>query len=216
MPAIRSRMPRVKICGVKRPEDIRAAVASGADAIGLNFVARSPRFVGNLQSAQALIAAAGTAKLLWCGVFVDATLDEIRAATETLKLDVVQLHGDESPEFAQRVKQLLNVTVWKAVRIATANDIATLPKFACDGWVLDSKVEGLHGGSGKTFDWNLVNGLKRSTQLILSGGLHPTNVADAVRCTSPDWVDVASGVESAPGVKDAALIDAFIREARRS
>ena len=210
-------MPRVKICGVKRLQDIRDAVASGTDAIGLNFVAKSPRFVGNLPSAQALITAAGKAKLLWCGVFVDAPLDEIIAAVETLKLDVVQLHGDETPEFAQSVKARLGVTVWKAMRIATAEDVESLKEFsACEGWVLDSKVEGLQGGSGRTFDWKLIKDLKRSTQLILSGGLHPKNVAEAIRLTTPDWVDVASGVECAPGVKDAALIDAFVRAAHSS
>src|SRR5471030_256892 len=103
-PAIWSSMPRVKICGVKRPEDIQAAIESGADAIGLNFVAKSPRFVGGLTAAHALMPSRSP-KLLWCGVFVNASLDEITATQETLKLDVIQLHGDESPEFAQRVKQ---------------------------------------------------------------------------------------------------------------
>ena len=208
-------MPRVKICGVKRPEDIAAVLAAGADAVGLNFVARSPRYIGDRAAAAKLIDSAHGAPLKWCGVFVDATLDEVCATAEALKLDVVQLHGDESPEFARAVKLRLGTTVWKALRIGAAADLAVLAEFDCDGWVLDSKVEGVHGGSGKTFDWSLVSKIKRATELILSGGLHPGNVAQAIQQTSPDWVDVASGVESAPGVKDAAKIRDFVLASRK-
>jgi phosphoribosylanthranilate isomerase len=213
-------MPRVKICGIKRPEDLQAVIASDADAVGLNFVKKSPRFIGDATAARALMQSAATSsaphRLLWCGVFVNSKLDEICALAETLKLDVVQLHGEESPDFAAAVKQRLGVTVWKAVRVASADDLTALSSFACDGWVLDSKVDGVHGGSGKTFDWSLLNGLKRKTQLILSGGLHPGNVADAVKRIAPDWVDVASGVESKPGLKDARLVTEFVKAARGS
>jgi phosphoribosylanthranilate isomerase len=208
-------MPRVKICGVRRPADVAAVIAAGADAIGLNFFPKSSRFVGDREAAQKLIDYADGARLEWCGVFVNASLDDVCQTAEALKLNTVQLHGDETPEFAQSVKQRLGSTkVWKALRIGSEADIAGLTAFACDGWVLDSKVDGVRGGSGKTFDWSLVSKINRTSELILSGGLHPDNVADAIRQTAPDWVDVASGVESAPGVKDAKLIAAFVAESR--
>jgi phosphoribosylanthranilate isomerase len=208
-------MPRVKICGVKRPEDLQAAIGAGADAIGLNFVARSPRYVGDANAAAKLVenAHAPTA-LLYCGVFVNASIHEIRSAVDAAQLAVIQLHGDESPQFVSEVKhEFPKLRVWKAVRIASSEDLAALDRYDCDGWVLDSKVEGVHGGSGKSFDWSLLKGLSRKIELILSGGLTPMNVAEAIRATAPEWVDVASGVESAPGIKDAKLIREFIRQA---
>jgi len=209
-------MVRVKICGVRRVEDITAAVRAGADAIGLNFVARSPRYIGGIDTALRLLGDSNPPdSLLRCGVFVNTPLEEICTAAQTLRLSVVQLHGEESPEFASDVQRAVpNAQVWKAVRISAASDLAALRNYACSGWVLDSKIEGVHGGSGKTFDWRLVKELQRSTQLILSGGLNPGNVAAAIAETAPHWVDVASGAESAPGVKDARLIQAFTQAAR--
>ena len=205
-------MPRVKICGVRRPEDLQAAIAAGADAVGLNFVARSPRFVGDAKAAAKLVRDARAPKsFLYAGVFVDATLDEIRTAVDAAQLAVLQLHGYESPQFVADVqRQFPNLRVWKAMRIATREDLDALRGYVCHGWVLDSKVEGIHGGSGKTFDWTLLNGVAWPTELILSGGLNPANVAEAIRQVKPDWVDVASGVESAPGIKDANLIKKFV------
>ena len=209
-------MPRVKICGVKRPADIAAVVKSGGDAIGLNFVTRSPRFVGGIAKAAALIRESRPPQsLLLCGVFVNAPLAEICEAAGTLRLNVIQLHGEETPQFVSDVSaRYPDVQIWKAVRVATHCDLAILKTFACHGWVLDSKVEGLHGGSGQAFDWSLLEGVNRTAQVILSGGLRPDNISAAIQQTAPDWVDVASGVESAPGEKSHELIEDFIRRAK--
>jgi phosphoribosylanthranilate isomerase len=207
----------VKICGVTRVEDARAAVRAGADALGLNFVRESPRFIGGLDQARALVRAAALAeRTAWAGVFVNPPLPDVLAAVEAAGLRIVQLHGEESPAFLRSVKDAVGpaVAVWKAFRIAAKSDLDALRQYECDACLLDARAPGVRGGSGKTFDWGLLAGVPRVRPLVLAGGLTPANVGDAVRAVRPEWVDTAGGVESAPGIKDAAALEAFIRAAR--
>jgi phosphoribosylanthranilate isomerase len=207
---------RVKVCGITRPEDARAAVAAGVDAIGLNFVRKSPRFLKSWDQARAVLAGTQPFAGLVVGLFVNATADEILAVTREVKLDAVQLHGDEPPELGDTLRQRLGLPLWKAYRIATRADVnAVLAEgWPCDALLLDARVEGAHGGTGQSFDWHLLADFPRTKPLVLAGGLTPENVGDAVCRVKPDWVDTASGVESAPGVKDAAMMQAFVAAAR--
>jgi phosphoribosylanthranilate isomerase len=206
---------RVKICGVRRVCDARTAIEAGAHAAGINCVPESPRYIGGIAAAQQLVReTAAPDDFLWVGVFVNPTREQVAAALQALPLQVVQLHGEESPEFLQRLKfDAPGIAIWKAFRIAQAADLPRFGVYACDAWVLDAKAPGQRGGAGKTFDWSLLSGLDRRTPLVLSGGLNCANVAEAVRAVVPNWVDVASGVESAPGIKDAALVRAFVKRA---
>ncbi|HEY3323975.1 MAG TPA: phosphoribosylanthranilate isomerase [Planctomycetota bacterium] len=208
---------KIKICGITRVEDSRAAIALGADAIGVNFVKESPRYIGEPANARALIEQSGPgAKILWAGVFARWTIDQIVIAVRTAGLQIVQLHGDESPEFVADIKSRLprGVSVWKAFRVATAADLEPLGNYPCDANLVDAKCAGVLGGSGQRFDWSLLKNISRQKPLVLAGGLGPDNVTEAVREVRPDWVDVASGVESKPGVKDNALVERFITAAR--
>jgi len=208
---------QIKICGIKRLQDARAAVKAGASAIGLNFVPESPRFIGSLADALHLLDEAAVRHAVrWAGVFVNPTHGQVFEAVEKLDLDIVQLHGDEDPRYVATLRRELarTVQIWKAVRVATAGDLASVPECNCDAWVVDSKVAGMHGGSGQTFDWSLLKNFRRSKPLVLSGGLNPANVGDAVKQVRAEWFDVASGVESSPGAKDAALMERFIRAAK--
>jgi phosphoribosylanthranilate isomerase len=205
-------MVHVKICGVKTPEDALACVDLGASAIGVNFVASSPRVV-DVEAARAIAAAvhASGTKAIVVGVVAGKSVDELRALVRDAGLDCLQLHGDESPADVQA----LLPHAYKAVRIATAADVDVARTFPGDHVLVDAKVEGVLGGSGAVFDWSLVRDLARERRLTLVGGLHPGNVAGAVSAVEPYCVDVASGVESSPGVKDLAKVRAFI-EATRS
>jgi phosphoribosylanthranilate isomerase len=204
---------KVKICGITRPEDACAAAQAGAAALGINFFPGSPRFAGSRNSAKRLIEESrltGTTK--WAGVFVNANEYEVLECVAELDLAIVQLHGEEPLDYLARLKNKLpaGVAVWKAFRIGSAKDLSALASFDCDAWVLDAKVSGLRGGSGKSFDWNILKGFEHRKPLVLSGGLTPANVATAIATVKPDWVDVASGVEVTPAVKSHRLIAEFI------
>ncbi|WP_338863915.1 phosphoribosylanthranilate isomerase [Myxococcus stipitatus] len=203
---------RVKVCGVTRLEDARAAWESGVDALGLNFYARSPRCV-SLETARAL---ARTRPPLGAviGVFVNASPDDIRAAVKECGLTAVQLHGDEPPEACSGY----GVPVIKALRVHGAEDVTRARAYLgvgdVAGLLLDGAAPG-YGGGGVGFDWSLVAGLSGSgVPVLVAGGLKPSNVAEAVRATRPYGVDVASGVESAPGIKDMDAVRAFVRTAK--
>ena len=208
-------MVRVKICGVKRPEDARTAAQAGAHAIGLNFVSESPRCIGYATGARRLIVQSGAhADMLWAGVFANHTESEIEKIVGDAGLQIVQLHGEETAHFAQRLRKRLGpaVHIWKAFRVSSAEDLArTTDCEICDAFVLDAKVPGVRGGSGQSFDWDLLRHVPRRRPWVLAGGLNPDNVQEAVRRVAPDWVDVASGVESSPGVKNPDAIKRFIK-----
>jgi phosphoribosylanthranilate isomerase len=210
-------MVKVKICGVTRPEDARAAVAAGADAIGINFAPESKRYIGSIERAADLIKKTDKAHAIsWAGVFVNSPGADIERAVRELSLAIVQLHGDETPQDVAALRLTLphGTMIWKVFRISGENDLAAVTQYKCDGWLLDARYEGARGGEGKSFDWNVLKGLARTTPIVLAGGLTPENVSQAVAQVRPDWVDVASGVESAPGVKAADKIERFVRGAR--
>jgi len=210
-------MVRVKICGVKRIEDARAAQAAGAHAIGLNFASESPRCIGSVDDAERFVRDANLS-LRWAGVFVNATPDFILDVVRRANLTIVQLHGDETPAFANALRPQLpaGVEIWKAFRVSTAEDLAPIASFPVDAALLDAKVPGVRGGSGHAFDWSILNALPRTKPIVLAGGMKPDNAAEAVRAVHPDWIDTASGVEFAPGVKDPARIAALIESVRNA
>ena len=198
---------RVKICGVKRLEDALAAARLGADAVGFNFWPRSKRFIPPA-TARAIVERLphGVAAF---GVFVDPSRDELLAAIAASGVGAVQLHGDEPPALCLG----LPVPVVKALRMRDGRDLAALASYEVRAFLLDAPSAG-YGGSGATFDWSLAGAAARELPVLLAGGLTPQNVADAVRTVRPLGVDVASGVESSPGVKDARRVEEFIRRAK--
>jgi phosphoribosylanthranilate isomerase len=207
---VTSETVRVKICGITRPADALAAVEAGADAIGLMFYERSRRWVTPGQARS--IAEAVPGGISRVGVFVDADDALIDQAIKACNLDTLQFHGDESPAFCNRFKPL---KVWKAFRVASADVLRVTPKYETDAWLLDAAVSGLLGGSGQHFDWEIaVKAKALGRPIILAGGLRPDNVWSAVERVRPYAVDVSSGVESAPGVKDAVKVRAFIAAAK--
>ena len=202
---------RVKICGITRTEDALAAAHAGADAIGLVFFAGSPRAI-TLARAAALCAALPPF-ISKVGLFVNAPAEEVQAVTKNLSLDLLQFHGEESPEFCAQFKQ----PFIKAVRVKPGMDLvqyASLFKLA-QGLLLDAFHESAPGGTGITFDWNLIP-TELELPIILSGGLNANNVAAAIGRVNPWAVDVSSGVEEAKGIKNAAKMAAFITEVRRA
>jgi len=201
----------VKICGITRPEDALAAARAGAHAIGLVFYAKSPRHVTPARAAEIIRVLPPFVTTV--GLFVDATAEGVRAALAEAPVGLLQFHGDETPEFCCQFKR----PYVKAVRVKAGVDLLQYAQDYHDAkaLLLDAYVEGLHGGSGAAFDWSLIpRGLP--LPVILSGGLTPENVADAVRRVRPSAVDVSSGVESAKGIKDAQKIAAFIKGVRNA
>ena len=201
---------RVKICGVTSVEDALLAADSGADLIGLNFYPPSPRSV-SLTTAQAIRAA--LPEHVWCvGVFVNAERSHIAALSELLRLHAVQFHGDETSADVQGWSCL---TI-KALRVPVDGPLPEWQQFPVNYLLLDTHRPGRYGGTGERFSWDHLTTLPRECrqQLILAGGLTPENVAEAVRVVSPWAVDVASGVESAPGRKDPEKVRAFIANAK--
>lgn len=199
----------VKICGITRVEDALAAARAGAHAIGLVFYRASPRFVTPQRAAQ--IVRRLPPFITTVGVFVDAPAQEVRAVLAQVPLELLQFHGAEPPAFCRQFGR----PYVKAVRVRPGVDLLQYARDYHDAkaLLLDAHVEGLHGGSGVAFDWSLIPP-DLPLPVILSGGLTPQNVAQAVRRVRPSAVDVSSGVESAKGVKDAARIAAFVKGVR--
>ncbi len=204
---------RVKICGLRTEADVLAAASGGAAYVGFVFFAKSPR---NLTLAQAkplaLSVPVGVAKV---ALVVDADDAALDALVDAVPLDMLQLHGHETPERVAEVRARYGLPVMKAVGVADEGDLAGLMEMslAADQILIDArppKGADLPGGNGLTFDWRLVAGRRWLRPWMLAGGLTPQNVAEAVRLTGAKQVDVSSGVESAPGIKDAARIAAFL------
>ncbi|ORJ63063.1 phosphoribosylanthranilate isomerase [Geothermobacter hydrogeniphilus] len=200
---------RVKICGITRREDGEHAIACGADALGLVFFEDSPRCV-SIEQAQRIVAGLPPFITL-VGLFVNADPQTIHETVTACGLDAVQLHGDEPPEACR----LDGVKVIKALRVRNAATLEQAGSYQVSALLLDAWDPECYGGSGRSFNWQLAAELAGRRPLILAGGLTPDNVADAVRCVGPYAVDVSSGVESAPGIKDPARVAAFIRAVRR-
>ncbi len=206
----------IKICGVTLVEDAARIAAAGADFLGLNFWPRSRRRVDVEQAAALAAAARGEGPVKIAGLFVDAGAAEIAAVHARVDLDVIQLHGAETPDAAAAIAAALGRPVWKAIAAGAPADLEDLEAWPVDAILLDTPTPG-KGGSGRSFDWSLARAARirhPARRLVLAGGLHPGNVAEAIAAVGPWGVDVASGVEAAPGVKDAAKVAAFVAAAR--
>ena len=203
-------MVKVKVCGITNPEDARAAATAGAAAIGLVF-AESPRRVG-IKEARG-VAAALPEDILKVGVFVNAEPDEVVRIAREVGLDYVQLHGDEGPADVTAVRGG-GVKVIKALRVRDAANLAEIDGYGADLYLLDAYSEKARGGTGTRFDWGLAKSLKGRDNILVSGGLGPENVRDAVSYFEPWGVDASSSLESAPGKKDRDRVRRFVFAAK--
>ena len=208
-------MTRIKFCGITNLGDADQAVAAGAWAIGLIFWPNSPRRCR--LDAAAEIAAAVKRRAEVAGVFVNATLDHVAQTADAVGLTMIQLHGDEGPAYCAEAARRTGAKVIKAARVRSGADVQALSAFHTDYHLLDSYTPGVPGGTGETFAWDLARGKgapARPTPVILSGGLTPDNVAEAIAAVRPFAVDVASGTEASPGVKDPDKLQAFAAAVR--
>ncbi len=205
----------IKICGIRTPEALDAAIAARADHVGFNFHVPSPRFVTPREAG--VLGARAAGRIGRVGLFVDAP-DAPIAEAVAAGLDALQLHGGETPERAAQLRAQFGLPVWKVISVAAAGDVERAAAYldAADLILFDAKTPKgtLPGGMGLTFDWGLLSGWKDRAPWGLAGGLTPANVAEAVLRTGTPLIDTASGVETAPGIKDAALIAAFCLAAR--
>jgi phosphoribosylanthranilate isomerase len=196
---------RVKICGITRIEDARAAIAAGADALGFVFARESPRFLAPDRAGR--IIAELPPFVARVGVFVNSDEATVRRAIQESGVDTLQFHGDETPEFCRR---FVPQAVYRAFRVRGPETLERLAAFPTSAWLLDSYVPGQAGGTGATFNWELAaRAVALGRPVILAGGLTPDNVAAAIRQVQPWGVDVSSGVESGPGIKDGSKVRAF-------
>nr|WP_295466437.1 phosphoribosylanthranilate isomerase [Mesorhizobium sp.] len=207
----------IKICGLSTPETIAAALDGGASHVGFIFFPKSPRNVTPQQAAGLRQAANGRAKAV--AVTVDATDEFLDAIVSAMRPDMLQLHGKEMPERVAQVRERFNLPVMKALSVSEPTDLLPIQGFVgvADRLLLDAKAprgSELPGGNGVSFDWRLLAALDPGLDYMLSGGLNPGNVAEAIRIAHPPGLDVSSGVESAPGIKDIALIEAFFEAVR--
>ena len=207
----------MKVCGLTNLHDAELAVELGAWALGMIFYEGSPRRC-SLTEAQRICATLRRRAEL-CGVFVNASLDEVAGVSEALGLTMLQLYGDEGPSFCAEAARRSGARVAKAAQVAGAGDIRDLARFHVDFHLLDARpartqVRSLRGGTGETFDWSLVRGRRSDVPLIVSGGLNAQNVGEAIAVARPYAVDTASGTEAAPGRKDERKLRAFFEAVR--
>jgi phosphoribosylanthranilate isomerase len=205
---------RVKICGTTCVEDAELALSHGAWAIGIIFHSESPRFCDHQTAAR--IGAALKRRAQVVGVFVNEALDALVALAEATSLSALQLHGDEGPSYCQEAARRTGLKVIKAVRVRDAYSVRSLSAYRTDFHMLDAFVPGRPGGTGARFDWALAAEHDDGPPLILSGGLRPDNVAEAIDVVRPWAVDVASGVEAEPGRKDPAKLARFFEAVSRA
>ena len=205
---------RVKVCGITNIEDAEFTAESGADALGFIFWEKSPRYVSPKSVGQII---GGLAPFVVpVGVFVDEPYDVIAAACDISGIRAVQLHGDESPELCTMVVEKLGRPVIKVFRMRTISDTGLMREYIgrCSAFLLDTFQQGVPGGTGKSFDWEIAVEAKKNGRIILSGGLKPENIAFAVQKVMPYAVDVSSGVEKEPGKKDIMKVSRFIKSAK--
>jgi phosphoribosylanthranilate isomerase len=201
-------MVEVKICGLTTVDDAVRCIDAGADAIGLNFWPGSPRCV-DVPTARAIVEGARD-RAVMVGVFVDFTLEQIRETLRDTGIQWAQLHGAEPPEL---LAELLP-NAYKAIGVKDGSAIELARTYPGEHLLLDASVPGMPGGTGRTFDWDIAAAVAKERKLTLAGGLNPDNVAEAIQAVNPFRVDVASGVEMAPGQKDHAQVQAFITAAK--
>lgn len=204
--------PDIKICGLKTAEAIDRALQRGATHIGFIFFEKSPRYIEPDLAGKLAEAARGKAKIV--AVVVDPTNDDLDEIVALLRPDMIQLHGDESPERVLTIKAVYGLPVMKAFSVRTAGDLKRVEAFVgiADRFLFDAKPpkgSELPGGNGISFDWSLLSWLDDSVDYMLSGGLNKDNIAEALAATKAPGIDTSSGVETAPGVKSVAMIDEF-------
>jgi len=202
-------MVKVKICGITSLEDALTAVAAGADALGFVFHPASPRHIFPEQAAAIIRQLPPFIQTV--GLFVDESRDTVNTTADRCGLDIVQLHGDETPDFCSSI----NRRVIKAFRIKDIFSLDAVSDYCIAACLLDAWSPAAHGGTGRTFNWEIASAAAAQRPIILAGGLTPDNVAEAVRRVKPYAVDVSSGVESSPGHKDADKLRKFIIQARQ-
>jgi len=198
---------KVKVCGMTSLKDALVAVEGGADAVGFIFYKKSPRSVTMKTVREIVLELPPFVDTV--GVFVDETAEQVNKIADYCNLDIIQLHGDESPTYCKKIRR----KVIKAFRIKDMQSVKKISNFQVSGFLLDTFSEKLHGGTGKVFDWNLALPAKKFGPVIMAGGLTPNNVQQAVRQIRPYGVDVCSGVESEPGIKDHKKVRAFLKNA---
>jgi phosphoribosylanthranilate isomerase len=204
-------MTKVKVCGMTNLADAEHAARHGAWAIGLIHHRDSPRYV--LPEAAEEIGAALKRRCEIAGVFVNSTLDEVIEAAERENLTLLQFHGEEGPSFCVEARRRTGAKVIKAMRVSSAADVRAAEAFRTDFHLFDAYWHGLHGGTGRSFDWDLVAKRRSKVPMILAGGLTPQNVAAAIDLANPFAIDVVSGVEAEPGRKDHGKVEAFLEAA---
>lgn len=207
----------IKICGLKTDQAMAAALAGGASNVGFIFFAKSPRFVEPVEAGRLRRAARGKAKAV--AVTVDASDAFLAEIVERMQPDMLQLHGSETPQRVAELKARHGLPVMKALPLSEAADLERIKPFigVADRFLFDAKPpkgSELPGGNGVAFDWRILAGLDAGVDYMLSGGLNAANIGDALRLASPPGIDISSGVESRPGVKDPALIEQFFRAVR--
>lgn len=200
---------KVKVCGTTSLKDALFAVESGADALGFIFYKKSPRCISQKEVKDIVVQLPPFVETV--GVFVNEASDKVNRIAEQCRLTAVQLHGDESPAFCRRIKR----RVIKVFRVLDADSFKGISNYDVSGFLLDSYNDESRGGTGKAFDWNLALRAKKQGPIILAGGLNPYNVYTAIHRVKPYGVDVCSGVEKSPGVKDFIKIDEFIKSVRK-
>jgi phosphoribosylanthranilate isomerase len=199
---------QVKICGITRLADAERAAELGAWAVGMIHHGASPRHIDPATASQIGVAMKRK-RVEVAGVFVNSTLDEIARAVEDEFLTIVQLHGEEGNDFCQAVARRTGAKVMKAIRVGDSGDVRAAEVYRTDFHLFDAYIPGVHGGTGQTFDWKLLRRHRSAVPMVLAGGLSPENVAEAIEAAQPFAVDVVSGTEAEPGVKDHAKLEAF-------
>jgi phosphoribosylanthranilate isomerase len=202
-------MTKVKVCGMTSLTEAEHAASLGAWAIGMIHHPESPRYVPPETAEE--IGAALKRRCEIAGVFVNSPLEEVIEAAERENLTLLQFHGEEGPSFCVEARRRTGAKVIKAMRVTSAADVQAAEAFRTDFHLFDAYWHGVHGGTGESFDWDLVAKRRSKVPMILAGGLTPENVADAIALVKPFAVDVVSGVEAEPGRKDPAKVEAFLQ-----
>lgn len=203
-------MTKVKICGITSLDDALMAVDAGADALGFVFFEKSPRYLGPEAAARVIARIPPLVQVV--GLFVNAELDFVNRTADSCGLDIVQLHGEESPAYCRLVRR----RVMKAFRVRGPESLIPMAQYQVSAYLLDAYSPNAYGGTGERFDWDCAVAAKERGPIVLAGGLNPDNVAFAVAKVAPYAVDVSSGVESVPGRKDPEKVRRFILEAKKS
>lgn len=208
-------MVKVKICGITNIEDARLALQLGADMLGFNFYEKSPRYIAPQEARRLIDELPEGAENV--GVFVNMEDYRVDEHIDLLGLGAAQLHGDEDADFVSSLRRYTDATIIKAFRVGPGFSVELIRDSPADSILLDAFAQGQYGGTGERFGWSIAtDAAKLRPELIMAGGLTPANVAEAVRTVRPYAVDVASGVESAPGKKDPAKLEAFIANAKQA